>query len=240
MNIIEGMLDIYPETISVEKGVAKIIKFELSESEARMGNMHSVMEGESWLFHVKPGKYVKLLVNGQSMMSDTDMERRSNFDFIHNANGHVLIAGLGIGLIIKAIINQPKIKSITVIEKYQDVIDLVGPKFNHPKLKIVCADIFEWLPEPGTKYDTIYFDIWPDICEDNYEEIKQLHARARKYKSDICWVDSWMHTFLLKRVRKSAREARFDKHWHDLFYGKPINLPDDVLANPLPPVKKVV
>jgi hypothetical protein len=214
--MIQGVVDLFTEEQA--QGVASISYVELSAADAAMGNLHTVREG-GWLFYVKPGKYVRLHVNKELMMSDTDMERRSNADFIRAAKGTVLIAGLGIGLVLKNMLDKPEVTSVVVIEKYQDVIDLVGPKFNNPKLQIICADIDEWLPAPGTKFDTIYFDIWPDINEDNYKHIKKLHARFRKFKAPDGWLDSWMREFLKKRVYKSNQEARFDRKWHEMFYG---------------------
>ena len=68
----------------------------------------------------------------------------TNMDFCCNAYGDVLIGGLGIGMIILAIQDKSKVKSITVIEKNQEVIDIIAPqlKFND-KVKIICADVFE-------------------------------------------------------------------------------------------------
>jgi len=188
-----------------EKGLAAIQRFSISRDEAFFYNMRA-----DDLLRIKEGTYCKLIVDGELMMSDTPMERMSNLDFISNANGRVLIAGLGIGMIINAIIEKQSVKEIVVIEKYQDVIDLVLPKINHPKLKVICADIFDYKLEEGDKYDCIYFDIWANICTDNLNEMKTLHKNFKKHlntdKNDFCWMDSWLKNFLEKRRRKERRE----------------------------------
>lgn len=182
-------------------GVASIIPFTFKSEDNLLYNLRTMFSGGA-MFRVRDGDYVQLSVMGQLMMSDTGMERISNKAFIKNATGDVLIAGLGIGMIIYNIIDNPKITSITVIEKYQDVISLVSPKFTDPRIKYICADIFDWKPEKGHKYDTIYFDIWPEICIDNLKQIKLLHNRFKSFKQKNGWMNSWMKEYLQKQKRR--------------------------------------
>ena len=78
-----------------------------------------------------------------------------------------------------------------LVEKYQDVIALVAPHHEHAKLTCICADIFNWKPPKNTKYDTIYFDIWNNVCTDNLPEIATLHQRFKYYKAKNGWMGSW-------------------------------------------------
>lgn len=129
---------------------------------------------------ITPGSYIRLLHRGECVMSDTNMEKRTNMDFCINAHGDVLIGGLGIGMIILAIQDNPEVKSITVIEKNQEVIDMVASQLNfNEKVNIICADVFEWKPETGVKYDVSYMDIWSWINEDIYE--REMKPLKRKY-----------------------------------------------------------
>ena len=69
--------------------------------------------------------YIRLKKNGDGiMMSDTPMERNTNRDFIRKANGDVIIFGLGLGLVIIPLLKKENVKSILVVELYQDLIDL--------------------------------------------------------------------------------------------------------------------
>lgn len=157
---------------------------------------------------LKEGHYTRLHIHNELMMSDTPMERISNSKFVHKANGKVLIAGLGIGMIIQAIINKEEVTEVIVIEKYQDVIDLVAPKFKSDKLKIICADIDEWKPIKDEKFDVIYFDIWADISVENLEHIKKLHNRFKNSvnrNNPECYMNSWMKEYLQSEKRKESR-----------------------------------
>lgn len=163
----------------------------------------TVYDHRNWQARIEgiaPGTYVRLIHGWDCVMSNTNMEKRTNMDFCCNAYGDVLIGGLGIGMIILAIQDKPEVKSITVIEKNQEVIDIIAPqlKFND-KVKIICADVFEWNPDNGVKYDMSYMDIWSWINEDIYEKqmkpLKRRYARFLRSKKENpnrynkCWAE---------------------------------------------------
>lgn len=146
---------------------------------------------------IKKEKYARLKINGSCMMSETPMEHRTNYRFIHNAYGDILIGGLGIGMIILPIQDSPNVKSITVIEKNLDVIKCIQHQlpFND-KVKIINEDVFDYKPE--RKYDCIYMDIWAYVNKDIYEEMKKLKRKYGHYLKPIeespnrfnyCWCE---------------------------------------------------
>lgn len=203
---IKGVASLFPEEI--KKGSAIISSYEFKDSENPLFNLRSVRDG-GMLFYMYDGVYCRLNIEGKGLvMSDTYMERMSNREFINKANGKVLIAGLGLGLVIYNIIDKDEVKEITVIENNQDVIDLVSDKFQNPKLTIICDDIYEW-NHNKVKYDTIYFDIWSDVSEDNLADIRKLHNRYKfilNRDNPDCWMDSWMKKFLQNERRKNNRK----------------------------------
>lgn len=168
--------------------------WKLQKFEIRNDDIRAILSG------ITPGKYVRLLHEGECVMSDTNMEKKTNIDFCRNAHGDIIIGGLGIGMIIMAIQDKPEVKSITVIEKSQEVIDIVASqlKFNN-KVNIICADVFEWKPERGVKYDMAYMDIWNWINKDVYKEemqpLKRKYAHYLKSKEENpkrynkCWAE---------------------------------------------------
>ena len=148
--------------------------WKLEKFEIKQDNFIAMLDG------IMPGTYIRLTHNGECVMSDTDMEKNTNRKFCSKAYGDIIIGGLGIGMIIMAIQDKPEVKSITVIEKNQEVIDLVASQLNfNEKVNIICADVFEWKPERGVKYDMSYMDIWNWINEDIYKE--EMHPLKRKY-----------------------------------------------------------
>lgn len=129
---------------------------------------------------ISNGTYMQLKHKGEIVMSDTDMEKRTNKEFLRNAHGDVLIGGLGIGMIVLAVQDEPEVNSITILEKNQEVIDLVGSQLPlNDKVKIIHSDVFEWKPEKGKKYNCIYMDIWNYINRDVYK--REMLPLTRKY-----------------------------------------------------------
>jgi spermidine synthase len=177
-----------------------------ADNEHPLVNIMNARDGAAFM-RMYDGGYVKMIVGNELMMSDTVMERNSNYNFIYEAHGRVLIAGLGLGMVLHNILNRERVKHITVVEINKNVIKLVAPKFVHPKLDIVHGDIFEYRPQE--KFDSIYFDIWPGIRQDNLDDIRKLHARFKFKKNAGGMMDSWMKEYLQK-VR--ARENR-NKYW---------------------------
>ena len=102
-----------------QNGAWKLEKFTIERN-----NLAAMIQG------VTPGIYMKLTHNGECVMSDTSMKKRTNMDFYCNAYGDVLVGGLGIGMIILAIQDKPEVRSITVIEKHPEVIDMVGSQLD--------------------------------------------------------------------------------------------------------------
>lgn len=147
---------------------------------------------------VSEGTYARLYVEDQLVMSDTNMERESNQDAVIFSHGHVLIAGLGLGMILLPILAKDSVRSVTVVEKSQDVIDLVegpirkaiGPRAR--RLEVEQGDIFDWKAPKGMKYNTMYFDIWPSVSRGNLPEMRRLHRRYATYLVKGGWKESWM------------------------------------------------
>lgn len=212
----EPMVNIIPEGA---KGNVKVEHFEIGAPSLRMMFRPQEM--------IAPGRYVQLLVNGGVMMSDTQMEQRSNMGVVSEARGDVLIAGLGLGMVLVPILRKPEVRTVTVIEKNENVIDLILPAIvekvpqakettftgkgfggveeTKPKLDVVVGDIFDWQPPKGAKWDVIYFDIWAEICEDNLDEMEKLHRKFARRKKKDGWMDSWQKEYLLYQRRRRSR-----------------------------------
>lgn len=198
-------------------GCATLVKFEVDTQTSNGTRLRALINGFRGEY-VSPGAYIKLIVGGELMMSDTNMEKDSNTEVIRKAHGDVLLVGLGVGLLLHNLrekILSGVVKSVTVYEKEQDVIDLVAPYYKDiPNLKIVCCDIMEYRPPRDEKYDTIYFDIWPTIDYDaNLPEIRILHNRWKFHKrGKASYMNSWMKEFMQER-RAADNKVRVSSFW---------------------------
>lgn len=212
MHEFKPMHTIIPEG---EKDNIRIEHFTVTRADSNHTKIRACMHPEEY---VPAGKYVRLFVDGAVMMSDTPMEQNSNYDILYRANGHVLIAGLGIGMILVPLLTNPDVKSVTVIEKSAVVAELVGKgKFpNKHKLEIIVADIFTWKPSQGFTYDVMYFDIWENICTDNLDEIRKLKRKFSKHvnkENPKWWVGAWKEDHLKHNRRREKAEERNWNSW---------------------------
>ncbi|KKM06731.1 hypothetical protein LCGC14_1741040 [marine sediment metagenome] len=175
--------------VDVPEGVSgdwEILKFTVKEHDIRA--ISYALQGRP----VPPGIYTRLTKKGAfvPMMSDTPAEVRDHLYFIHKATGRCLINGLGLGVVLKAILAKPEVTHVDVVETEQDIINLVWPTYkNSNRVVLHHADAFtiEW--PKGTWWDCAWHDIWPSICTDNLPEIAKL---KRKYGRKVTYQAAWV------------------------------------------------
>ena len=176
--------------IAVPDGICgdwRIESFTVSEGQAEQTLLRAAINGTDE--YVPPGTYKRLMRGNVVVMSNTPMEVSTNSEFIRCAKGKVLINGLGLGMILTAILLKPEVTSVTVIEVSAEVIDLVAPTFRtDPRVLIVKANAFDYQPAKGERYDAVWHDIWDHICADNIPKMHKLHG---KYARLTNWQSSW-------------------------------------------------
>lgn len=170
-----------------KEGDYEISTFIVSKEDADRYNFRQAISGS--FRPILPGTYKRLKCNGHVVMSNTPAEIRDHSYFIREAKGKVLINGLGLGMVVAAIMDKEEVADITVVEISPEVIKLSGPTYsNHPKVTVVNADAYEYQPSKGAWYDYVWHDIWNDITVGNVEGMKRLH---RKYGRRCGWQGSW-------------------------------------------------
>lgn len=152
---------------------------------------------------VPGGTYKRLMRGGTCVMSNTPDEIRDFMHFVHKAHGSVLINGLGLGVLVKALLQKEDILKIRVIEQSEDVINLVANHINDSRVEIVHADAFEYKPLKGETFDFVWHDIWDYICGDNTTEMATLH---RKYARKCTYQDSWAKAACQRQNREYKRQ----------------------------------
>ena len=180
----------------------EVKRFTVSEEDAQRFNVGLIFNRQCGRA-IKAGTYTKLTNNGETIMSDTPAEKSDHAQIIWNATGNILLNGLGLGWTVEACMQKKEVKHITVVEIEPKVIMLVGHYLinKYPKrLSLVLADALEWKPPKGARYDCIWHDIWPEICGDNYESMKQLRRKYGRYTN---WQDAWCAEWV-KDLSKSA------------------------------------
>lgn len=122
---------------------------------------------------VPPGDYTRLRIAGASAwMTDTPAEYADAEPFIYRACGSVLISGLGLGMVTKAVLAKPDVEYLTVLENHPGVITLVAPAYQDPRLRIIETDCRTW--KSDRRYDWAWHDIWGDVSSDDLPEMASV------------------------------------------------------------------
>ena len=104
-------------------------------------------------------------------MSLTPMELESQSHHALAAEGHTVIMGLGMGVLLYNILGREEVTQVTVIEHDRTVFELLHQIANPTswsgwkKVKFVFADALEWKPDEHIDYLTV--DIWPKLGDYN-------------------------------------------------------------------------
>jgi spermidine synthase len=176
-------------------GSARVTHFTVTRADSSFAALRSVVTGRRAEI-VSPGRYARLSIEDELVMTDTNMERRTNRPLIEHARGHVLVGGLGLGMVVFGLLaKKPAIRSLVVLEVSPDVIALIQPHLPvDARLTIVQVDVFGWdgwLLRKGPQFDTIYFDIWPSIQASNIPSAELLRGLAAGRVARGGWMGDW-------------------------------------------------
>lgn len=121
------------------------------------------VEGKLWIEYGRGSKITTLSIDGNQWMSDDWQFTRSLDSFAERSKGKVLVAGLGLGLVIHALVKNPQVTEIVVVERELDVIRLVGPHLpKDERIKVLHDDFYRVVTrysDAGIKPDTVIWDL---------------------------------------------------------------------------------
>lgn len=170
---------------SGKSGAWEVKRFTVTPEGAQFHNLRETINGRSRFIYA--GDYFGLYRDGRVIMSNTPAEIDDHSCFMRKAYGKVLVGGLGLGMVLKCLLEKETVTKVTVVEKSSDVINLVASAYSDdPRVEIIHSDIFEY--KPIERYDCAWFDIWDEISGNEYPEMKKLHRRFGRY---VDWSDSW-------------------------------------------------
>lgn len=186
-----------------ERGNLKVEKFEISEADAKFDRMRAAISFDHGGRFATAGKYTRLVEGRTLWMSDTRDEIRDH-SWLTQCYGDVLVHGLGLGVALNILIQNPAVEQIEVVEVNPDVVELVWPYFDGREgsekvEEIRIGDALTYELTKGVRYDFVWHDIWPDICGDNWEGMKRLHRRFSRR------VDVEQNSWCRDRTRELAR-----------------------------------
>ena len=120
------------------------------------------------------------------MIDFKSFKRRRSFSLLHTGMSR---AGFGLGVLHQALMSNDKVKSVTIVEKYQDVIDLVWDHCaKDDRFRLIHADIYDvHFDKSNDLFDVGWFDSWTsqDGVEDNIADPMNYERDMRERFSDI-------------------------------------------------------
>lgn len=175
-----------PRLVDVPEGVSGDWKVERFTVETSISTLRHAFDGRA----IPPGIYTRLSSpKADAWMTDTPAEYRDAAYFIHAASGDVLISGLGLGMVVKALLAKDEITSITVVEIESDVIALVADSYPDPRLRVINADAYTWKPDQS--FDWAWHDIWGDVSTDDLPDMARMcrhYARSMRARDrQLVW-----------------------------------------------------
>lgn len=148
--------------------------------------------------------FVALNENNVTWMSVTPNEIETMEEGISKAHGDIIVFGLGIGYFAYMAALKNEVKSVTIVEKDWQIIDLfekfIFPSFtSKEKIKIIKDDAFNYLSSP-LKYDFAFVDLWHSQ-EDGLDIF--LRFKANEKLSPNCEFSYWLNKSFYALLRRA-------------------------------------
>lgn len=151
----------------------------------------------------EPLRIHSLTENGTSSgvwMTDNPAELVAMHEFAQEASGRVLVGGLGLGIVVRYLAQNPRVRDITVVEREQDVIDLIRPQLLadvRVPVAVVHGSIFRFLGRlPSWPYDSTFLDTWTGTGVTTWQTdvvpLRRLIGQRFGARRVTCWSEREM------------------------------------------------
>lgn len=212
---------LYSEAFSVRhlhedganRGPWRIVHRTVDADTAKAGALRAYVTGSGR--YTPPGAYVGLFRGQSIVMSDTPDEMRDHLAPYLEAKrrgGRVLLHGLGLGMLLHAVLQLPQVEHVDVVEVDADVIALCGPPLERlagDRLTIHHDDAFTRQWPVGVRWQVVWHDVWDVLCADNLADeeyaVPGTYARLnRRFGRRADWQGAWGQELLQADRRRWA------------------------------------
>ena len=141
-------------------------------------------------YFTRPFTYPVLTENGREWMTATPNEINTIRPVAEAAHGRVLTLGLGLGYFAFHALLNPRVESVTAVERSEDAIRLFRERLlplfpRAERLTLLHADAFDVAPAlyRSGKYDFVFADLWHDVGDGlpMYERLKRMEVPGLDY-----------------------------------------------------------
>lgn len=177
----------------------------------------SVAEARRWSARnggrrMAPGQHMTLgrLEDGHFEVFMSDAEYHDHARVLARARGRVVVTGLGLGCIVRALFARGRVDHITVVEREADVVALVWPELAAAfgdRVALHHADALIG-PMPNGRWDLAWHDIWPTVTAMNIPEMWKLRRRYdKRTRRQLCWAEGLCWRQFRDEARKKLLAA---------------------------------
>ena len=191
----------------------RVATFKVGQQDAEIFNLRQAFNGAHR--YIAVGEYTQLIQGGTLWMSDTPVELLEHIPVVDevykNKHRDVLILGLGLGVVVQAVLDMRHVKECVVVEKNEHILKVIGPQYEErygTRLRLVRADAYRW--KPDKHYGAVWADIWPTLSTDNIRKISNLRKR---YGGACDWFGAWGETFLRLKRAEEDKTIRRIRSW---------------------------
>lgn len=144
-----------------------------------------------------------LWINDHLWMWDIPAERKAQKHIAEKAFGDVLVVGYGLGIIQKYLFENNNIKSVTTIEKLNEVMDKVKQIYGKTYGEIIIGDFYDDLA--WNKYDCVIGDVWEDVVQESLEDYKKFKRRAQEFVKKEGKILAWGQEFFEYLIKEKLK-----------------------------------
>jgi SAM-dependent methyltransferase len=107
--------------------------------------------------------------------------------------GHILELACGTGIWTEWLL--PFADRLTALDASEEMLAINAARLRSPKVRYIQADLFDWQPSPGDRYDTIFFGFWlSHVPAERFAGFWRLVASCLALDGRVFFVDSRRET----------------------------------------------
>lgn len=189
-----------------------------------IGRLPPLLRGYYNGLHAPADRYNPNLSKDERIwMSVSPMETESQYPMVQAAYGHVVVMGLGMGMVLFNLLQRAPVVRVTVIEKDPDVISgfrlFSGCRdWEHlEKATITQGNALSWT---GSDVDVVLADIWPKLGDTRIERhMRVMRRNIPGAKRFMAWSQEFAYVSWGKKVglepddlREEESAQRWSRH----------------------------
>ena len=128
---------------------------------------------------IPPGEYACLRVlydDWAPVMTDSPAEFEDHADLFEHGRGRVLLHGLGLGCALSALLADPAVEHVDVVDANADVIAMIAPYYRGYPVTIHHASCVDKVWPDDARWNYVWHDIWTHVSEDNLDDATAEHG----------------------------------------------------------------